>query len=305
MSRQHKKLGGTDAAAILGLNPFKTRIDVWRGLVEGYEVPQTFPMRRGVLMEPVVRTMYQEATGYELLGPRLVEPKRYPYFAGSLDDVAMVAGVERVVEFKTANIRQAHLWGDGEDEIPSQHLCQVHFYLMLTELKIADVGVFLGGDEFHVYTVPADSEFQGMMAEECERFWVDFIATKRPPPPDASENYSDWLKSRFPVPSSPMLIADKEAELLVADLHFARTARELSEKNEALARNALMLKIGEAEGMRGNGWTISYKQNKGRASTDWDGIAAETGIPKSIIEKYTKRTPYRVFKPSFKGVSNE
>ncbi len=301
--RRHNKIGGSDVGAILGLNPHKRPIDVFAEIVEGATQTPTFAMRRGILMEPVVRTMYQEETGHELLGSRVVESKKHDFLIGSLDDVAVVGGMERVVEYKTANIRQAHLWGDGADEIPPAYLAQVHTYMLVTELPASDVAVFLGGDSLHIYTIERDEEFQGLITEACGRFWVDHVLPKRPPPPDSSDSYSGWLSKRFPAHESAMIQADAEAQEWAKRLAEARERKKAAEEEEALARNNLIAKIGGAEGLLGAGWRVSYKATKGRASVNWDALCVSASIPKSLVEQHTTRTPYRQFR--FSGGKDE
>lgn len=294
-------IGGSDAAAVAGVSEYRSPIDVWRRIVEGADRPQTRAMRRGQLLEPVIRQMYQDETGAELLGTQRLRSKRYDFARASLDDLASFGGEKRVVEYKSANLRQVKRYGEGDDEVPLEYLAQVQWYLALAELPRADLAVLLAGDELRIYPIEADEDTQRMLFDAADRFWRDFILTRRPPPPDATEGYSDWLHQHYPESKAPLLRADAEAERWAQGLRVARIARELAEAQEREARQHLEALIGEHEGIEGEGWRVTYRVSKGKPTTDWRALCFELKVPPSAVEKYTKRTGYRVFRPTFGG----
>jgi putative phage-type endonuclease len=302
-SEEKKLIGGSDAAAVAGLSRYKSPLDVWLRIVEGREPEQTKPMRRGQLLEPVVRQMYADETGAELLGPRSLRSKRHPFARASLDDVARLRGEERVLECKSANFRMLHAYGEGDDEIPDDYIAQVQWYLALAQLPIADVAVLLAGDELRIYTLRADAELQAALFEEAARFWRNYVVTKQPPPPDASPSYGEWLKRRFPKSDEQFLLADAEAVVAAEQLRKAREAKKAAEEAEEQARQLLQAKIGDAAGLIGPDFRINWKLTKGRATTDWRALCMELQVPPATVERFTKRAPYRCFKPQFSGVS--
>jgi putative phage-type endonuclease len=299
-----RRIGGTDISKLVGLNPYGGPIDVYSRIVEGTNLEQNKAMRRGLLLEPVARQMYLDETGAVLKtpAPGFFESTRYPFMSASLDDVATRDGQELVVEYKTANIRMLDKWGDaGSDQVPAEYLVQCAWYMSAVDLPIADLGVLIAGDEFRVYRITRDLELESMLLEAAERFWTDHVIPKRPPPPDASSNYSEWLAKRYPEDRAPLLPADSAAAEWAAKLEVARRERADAEEREQLARNALIASIGEAAGIEGENFRITYKQTKGRESVDWDAVCSELKVPPSVIAKHTKRTAYRVFRPQFGG----
>jgi putative phage-type endonuclease len=68
-------IGGSDIAAILGLSPYATPLDVFRSKVENYVQSDSWAFRRGRLLEPVVAQIYAEETGAML---REVGTLRHP-----------------------------------------------------------------------------------------------------------------------------------------------------------------------------------------------------------------------------------
>lgn len=292
-----KLLGGSDAAAIAGVHPYKRPIDVWRRVVEGHQTPQTAAMRRGLRLEPVIRDMFQEETNIELLGARNLRSRSLEWARASLDDVARVAGEERVVEYKSANVRQAARYGESDDEVPDEHLCQVQWYLALSGWNVGYLVALLGGDELRTYTLLSDSEFQGLLFEEAKRFWRDYVVTRKPPPADGSDSFSLWLKGRY-VDKSPRLVkADAETEGLLSSYRAACEAFEGCKVLRDQLRQRLELAIGDAAGIEGYCGRVSFKKSKDRSTVDWKAVVDELGAPEEIIQKHTRPTPGpRVFR---------
>ena len=64
LEERRQGIGGSDAAAAVGLSPWKTRLELW--LEKTGQTPdreETPEMRRGTLLEPVVKQLYADATG--------------------------------------------------------------------------------------------------------------------------------------------------------------------------------------------------------------------------------------------------
>lgn len=285
-------VGGSDSAAVAGLHPRKTPLDVWRRIVEGYDVEQTRAMRRGVLLEPVIRQMYVDETGAQLQGPITIKAG---HRRASLDDRTE----EKVVEFKSANIRQAQHWGDiYTDEVPVEYLVQCQWYMHHARKHVADLVVLLGGDELRTYTLGADAELQGMLVEAAERFWTDYVETRTPPPIDGTESCREWLAARFPKESAPLLAATEEQEAVARRYFAIRDSIAELEREEAELRTRIQAVIGEAEGLRGDDWRITWKAVKGKTRTDFEAICREMKAPEHLIQKHTTVAGgYRRFVP--------
>lgn len=295
-----RKIGGTDISAIVGESRWGGPHAVYRRIVEGYQQPQNPAMRRGQILEPAIRTMFVEATGAQLVDPHpgIVQSEKYDFMTASLDDMATVDGVRRVVEYKSASSRKADEWGAADDDVPPEYLLQCAWYLCATDLQEADLAVLIGGDDFRVYRIKRDLELEGRLVAAAEKFWRDHVLPKRPPPADATSAYGEFLKERYPTSSKPLLLSNPMAEQYAAELRAAKALAAAATEREKAAENALKALIGEAEGIAGSDWKITWKSTKGRTSTDWDAVAAEAKVPRSLIEKHTKLTPYRVFKAS-------
>src|SRR5512139_912790 len=84
-------IGGSDAAPICGLSPWKSAYQVWlekRGEADGPQQDNE-PMFWGRTLEPVIRQRYADVTGRTVTVPNeiLVHPK-YDWMLASLDGIA-------------------------------------------------------------------------------------------------------------------------------------------------------------------------------------------------------------------------
>lgn len=293
-------LGGSDAAAIAGVHPHKSPIDVWRRVVQGVEEPGTKQMRRGNLMEPVIREMAREDYKLSLLGPRKLRNTKRPHIRASLDDVNKTADTEEPVEFKSVSPWAAEDYGMGDDEVPQHHICQVQFYMNEAGAPRARLFALIGVDDLRHYTIHADADIQGMLLEAVDKFHRDYIVPQRPPPPDHSEGYADYLARKFPSDDGRMLPPSAKYSALSADLRSIKAQAKKLEAQEALIRNQILAELGDASGVEG---LFTYKWTRGRAVTDWSALATELKVPPEVVERHTRRSPFRVLR--MKGGKNE
>jgi putative phage-type endonuclease len=290
-------IGASEAAGVLGLDPYKKPIDVWAAKVEGAESPDSLPIRVGHALEPVAANLYAEQTGAKLRTSDTLRHPRCQVLLATPDRIATLPDGDRVLEVKTASLRRLKEWGEpGTDGIPLNYLVQVQLQLAVTGLPVADVAALIGNEDLRIYTVPGDSELQGQLMGRLEKWWRDFVVTGTPPPPDGSDSYSDWLKTKYAAPQRSTMVADEELEGLVQQYLFFADAEGQAEKEKQLLRQQIEAILGEADGAEGNGWKLSWHLNKGKPKTDWNAICAEGRVPRELVQQHTTRSPYRVFK---------
>lgn len=143
--KARKVIGGTDAAALVGLNPYKTNIDLWRektGRKEAPDISNEPFVRFGHDAEPHLRELF--ALDFPQYEVRYVENNmfindRYPFAHASLDGwlTEKETGRKGILEIKTTNILQSMQKEKWNDRIPDNYYCQVLWYLMVTEFDFA------------------------------------------------------------------------------------------------------------------------------------------------------------------------
>lgn len=300
LTNEQKKLrlegaGGSEIAAIAGLNPYATALDVYRAKVEGYETPVTAPMERGTFLEDGVARWYAHRTGSQL---REVGTIRHPSLARVMctpDRLAMPPhGSELDLSIKVPGPHVREQWGEaGTDDLPGQYIVQAQWELIVLEahygIRLAHVAAPIDGD-LRIYTVTADSGIQSDLIELAQRFWRDHIETRTPPPVDGSKSSTRWLADTYPQHRSPLRVATPEANALMKRLQAALELKAEAEAEETATKNALKALLGDAEGMAGEGWRCTWKTTKGSLAVDWEAAAREAGVPEHIIEKHSRIT---------------
>lgn len=300
-------VGGSEIAAIVGLNPYSSPIDVWRSKVEGWSPEVTGPMLRGTFLEDGVARWWAHEKGAQLREVGTIRHPKEEIVICTPDRLAKMLGAEELdLSIKVPGPHTAEQWGpDGSDELPDHAALQVQWELIplgiLYGIRRAIVTAPVHG-ELRSYPVEADADIQAGLVEAAKRFWKDHVVSGKPPPPDASESYGDWLSARYVNGSAPPVPASPELARVVEDLRHLKAQRKELETQEQALRNRLLATIGDASGVEG---LCTYRITKGRASVRWEEVCREAGVPAELIEKHTSRTPYRTLRILKGGNDNE
>jgi predicted phage-related endonuclease len=288
-----RRIGGSDIAAIVGVDSRRKPIDVWRRLVEGHRTEPTLAMEAGIALEPLVRSLYARASPVPLVdatdtSAHALSRPDAPWAVGHLD-ARRVDG--RVVELKTASVRLAHEWGEGDDEVPDSYRCQVAWYQWLAGSPEGDLAVLVGNEAFRVYTLSRDVELENMLTEAAARFWRDHVLTRRPPPPDGSEGWSEWLSGHLlsTKPRPDMLPATAELDALGHRLLALDAELDALGAERRLLRQRLEVAVGDAAGVQGADWRAKLTRVRGREATDWEAVVREAGVAADVVARHTAR----------------
>jgi putative phage-type endonuclease len=185
-------LGGSDAAAALGISPWQTPYDLWeqkRGLAPPVE--QNEPMLWGKLLEDTIRREYSRRTGMEVIYRQdMIRHPARPWMFAHLDGEIGREG-RAILEVKTA--RDARGWGEPDtDEIPFHYLLQVHHCLAVTAAEVCDVAVLIGGQDFRLYQIARDIEIEQHLIEGEAAFWEQVTSGVPPGPQTLEDAVKRW-----------------------------------------------------------------------------------------------------------------
>ena len=152
--KARKAIGGSDAAALVGLNPYKTNIDLWRektGRQKAPDISKEPFVKFGHDAEPHLRDLFaldfpQYEVGY--VENNMFLNDKYPFAHASLDGwlVDKETGRKGILEIKTTNILQSMSWERWNDKVPDNYYCQVLWYLMVTEFDFVVIKARLRGE---------------------------------------------------------------------------------------------------------------------------------------------------------------
>lgn len=275
-----KGIGGSEAAAVMGLSPWKTPYQVWqdkRGLSGTRE--ETQAMKWGTILEPVIRQQYAEETGRIVRLPGHLVDEEYPFMLATVDGISE----DRVLEVKTS--RGMSEWGEpGTDEIPMVYLIQVQQYMRVTKLSLADIAVLIGGSDFRIYTVEEDKELQEMIIEREMAFWK-LVQDNTPPEPIT---YADAIK-RYRTSKAGSVMASPAGIAAYETLKAIKEQYKVIEESEEIAKAIIMKELGESDtfmGPEGNP-LVTWKQSK--SSDKFDVKAFQATYPE-IYKEFLKHT---------------
>lgn len=266
-------LGGTDIAAILGVSPWRTPLQVWEEKTRRtVGQPENAAMRRGRMLEPFVAEMYQQETGRIVHAGSTVHGAE-DWMLGHLDGESDSPEVEdpRVLEIKTVSPWAAKGWGEpGTDEIPLVYVAQVQWYMGLSGHDLADVAALIGVDDLRIHTIHFDAELFAAMVEAGRRFWRECVLADVPPAPMAREATRLFIKD-----DGSQITATPEIEAACARLAELKAQRKALDGEIEPMEDSVKLAMGEAAVLNDcTGCVLAtWKRAKDSRSTDWKGLA--------------------------------
>jgi putative phage-type endonuclease len=192
-----KYIGGSDASAVIGLNPYASRYSLWAektGKVPGFEGNLTTKV--GAYLEQLVADLFEEETGKKVRKKNsTMVNDLYPFACANVD--RMIVGEKAFLEIKTTNSIPLMKTLRNSDEFPEQYYCQVVHYLAVTGLEKAYLAVLINCRELKIYEMERDqAEIDALMGAEKE-FWK-LVETNTPPSPDGSEATSETISTLYP-----------------------------------------------------------------------------------------------------------
>lgn len=289
LEERKRGIGASEAAAVLGLNPYRTPLEVWmqkKGMVETIETPA---MRLGTRLEPVIAEMYQEATGLELATTRTILYPKNPIIFATPDRI--IKDKNKGLEIKTANARMSEQWGEPEsDEIPSYYLVQCILCMAVTDLPEWDVAALIGGSDFRIYTIHRDIELETTIIERLLEWWEMYIVGNREPEIDSSRSCAEYLAAKYPRNFKPLKEADETTEQLLSRLAEVKNHLKSFEEQEEAIKNLLKNYIGDADGVQGITGKATWKAAKDSKKINWEGIAemllSNSFVKEVLFEKH-------------------
>lgn len=195
LKERKKGIGGSDAATILGLNPYKTNIDLWNektGKIEAKDISDKPYVQYGTEMEDILRESFKIKHPEFFITHKentIIKHKKYPFLFASLDGeiLEVATGREGVLEIKTSEILRSMQKEKWKDKIPDNYYCQVLHYLNVTGYEFAKLFAELRYDENYqvtkTYTIErkdVEEDIKYLEQKEIE-FWRYVEEDKRPP----------------------------------------------------------------------------------------------------------------------------
>lgn len=213
-------IGGSDAGAVCGLNPFSSPMKVFADKTnDEIQEIDSEALRQGNDLEDYVARRFMEAAGLKV--------RRSNFMYRSMEHPCMIADVDRLVigedaglECKTAGAYSADKWKGGE--VPLHYIMQCLHYMAVTGKRAWYIAAVILGSGFVYHKITWDDELIARLIETEENFWGNYVAKGIIPPPDGSKACDEVLDRYFHTSRKAGAIAlvgfdeklDRRAEIL-------------------------------------------------------------------------------------------
>ena len=198
LKNRKKYIGGSDVSCILGLNPYKTNVQLYRekkGLVEPDDLSDNPLVAYGTQAEEHIRALFtldHQELKVEYIPNNSWRNTDYPFAAASLDGwLTDENGRKGILEIKTSNITSGQQAAKWKDAIPDNYYCQVLFYLGVTGWEFVilranlkyerpDEPLYIATKEYRIERSEVEEDIATIM-EKAGEFAKSLKENKEPP----------------------------------------------------------------------------------------------------------------------------
>ena len=267
-------IGSSDAAAAVGLNPYKSQLQLWMektgrdGALPVVDPnDDQSPMYWGTLLEPIVAAHYTRRSGHRVRRVNAVlQHPEHSWMLANIDREVVGASDVQILECKTAGIHGARLWRDG---VPEYVQLQVMHQLAVTGKQAADVAVLLGGQELQVFRIERDDTLIAQLVALEQQFW-GYVERDQQPPADGSASAELALRCLYPRDSGTTLDFSTDLEMsgVFSDLLAVREVITTQTALESQLKQRIQQRMGEATRAVFEIGEVSWKRSKDGTSLD-------------------------------------
>ena len=283
-------IGGSDAAAVIGLNPFKSAIELYAdkmGMMP--EKEDTEAMRLGRDLEQYVAERFCETTGKKV--------RRNNFMWHHDEHRCMIADVDREIVGENAGLecKTTQAWGGKvimKGEIPLTYYVQCTHYMAVMGYDRMYLAVLIFGKGFYWFTIERDDdEIAALVAAEAA-FWRDHVEAGISPDPDGSQSAEQAVDAIWGNRA-------QEDELLMFDFSddmrelcdLAAAEKEIKRRKDAI-KQRLQAALGEHMVGSSDRYVITWRPQE-RSSIDSRRLYRERP---DIYREYLTTSSTRIFK---------
>jgi predicted phage-related endonuclease len=283
---RRKGLGGSDVAAVFGLDHYRDPFDVWaekKGHA-GPPLPPTLSQKIGIELQSGLLAIYGFMTGHEVQEvDETFTLAEQPWMVYSPD--ALCKDERRGVDAKVVLFERGHEW--GEDSVPYSVELQAAWYMACLGYPAWDIIALVAGHP-RIYSLTRDRELESIMLARAKEWWDRFIVGDERPPIGGGDGAARWLERTFPSHKRPDMRAATEEEILwLEDYAKVRLLQKTCEGRRDALENALKFAVGSREGLAWSGGKFTWRKTRDSKITDWQSLAL--GVLNQYVKEEDKR----------------
>lgn len=279
LSWRRKGIGGSDAAAIIGVSPFSTARDLYYdklNIASAVNEEDNWVQKEiGHLLEDLVAKIFSKKTGYPIYQvKKMFYHPNFPYMLADVDYfIRLPDGNTAILEIKTTNYNATSAWWkDGKESIPVNYEIQGRHYMAVTNIDKVYYCCLYGNteDEVIIRGIDRDETYEELIIALEGDFWKNNVLAKIPPPYSEDgdlvlkslKKHSDIIKSNSAMSSTD--ISDNVLRFLELQEKKSKLKSETRKIESEMNRlkGCILDVMGSSESAEctigGNGYTIEY-----------------------------------------------
>lgn len=282
-------IGGSDAAAVVGLNAFSSPYALWAektGKAPGFS--GNLATEVGTYLEEFVAQKFAAETGKKVRkSNQSFFNSDYPWAIANID--REIIGEDAGLEIKTTSELNMKKFRGGE--YPANYYCQCVHYMAMTGKQRWYLAVLIGNRDFRWFTIERDeAEISALMAAEAD-FW-ELVKNNTPPVADGSQATTAAIKTIYAESNEDTVDLTLENTALAQYIAIGKQIAELESMRDEAA-NKIKSFMGDAGGGECDGFRVSWKSST-RRTFDSKRFAKEN--PGLDLAGYYKETSTRTFR---------
>lgn len=298
-------IGGSDAASVLGLNPYKSSVSVYIEKVDyihGVSMSDkningckkdssneevNYRMELGNKLEDFVANEFSLKTGLKVRNVNgILKNDKYPFAIANIDRA--VVGEKAFLECKVTNSFNKKEW---IKTIPIHYKIQMNHYMAVTGASHCYVAVLIGNEELVIHKIERDEDLIEEIMKLEEIFWNNCILGNELPMPDGSSDYSKTLDTLYKDSKCEELILFEAEKILERYDEVVKIYKDFEKEKKAIEQY-LKLQMQNYEIAYVGDRKITWKKQE-RNSIDTTRLKKEHP---EIVAGYMKTTTSRVLK---------
>jgi len=280
-------IGGSDAAAILGLSgygtPYSVAMEKVAGIKEARSEEEQERLDWGKALEPLIIAAFERKTGMRVQpGAAWVRHPEAPFLFANVD--GLIPGADDVEHWGHACERWSPIvpaelrdlgpgifegkcagaddgWGTTNDpRVPTSYWAQAQHYMAVLDRRWTGFGALINGNRLEVrFVLRDDAWISGVWLPRLTTFWTNIQAGRLPDPIDPDTD-GPVLRARFPDGAAgARSLTDAETRTVYAWQAAHEEAARAKRQSEALGLTVRAMMADHSIGRLTTGEVITYK----------------------------------------------
>lgn len=290
LEERRKSIGGSDAAALVGMNSCVSPYMLWvdkTGRLPPKEDNEA--MRLGRDLESYVARRFTEKTGKKVhVCSEFLKNPTYPFAHANID--RKVTGEHAGLECKTTSIMNLSKFKNGE--YPENYYAQCVHYLAVTGFDRWYLAVLVLGKGFYDFTIERDEDEINTLMKVEKDFWDNYVIPDIPPPVDGLSPTGETIRSVFPSSNTGSSVDLFGRESLIKEYLETNNLIKVYEKENEKRKQILQTDLSDSEFGLCSNYKVSWKNQERR---NFDLSAFKEDYPDIDLSPYFRTSFFRKF----------